>query len=267
MILTTGRGRFSLHRTGDDGPAVLMLHPLALAGSVWDPMAHHLSGDHRVVAPDARGHGDSGWDGADFTVEDLAADAATIIETLGAGPAHVIGLSMGGSTALVLAATRPDLVDRLVLADTTACYGAGRVETWAERAGNAAEVPRERQLDFQRDRWFAEEFRERRPDEVERVAKIFLATDSRAHAAACRALGALDATALLPRIEAPTLVLVGDEDYATPPEMARTIADGIPGARLHVLRSTRHLSLIERPDLWPAVEEHLNTGEDAVRDG
>lgn len=269
MIVTTGRGGFKVHRTGDVGPAVLMLHPLALAGSVWDPVARHLGACHRVVAPDARGHGGSPWNGGDFTVEDLAADAAAIIEALDLGPAHVVGLSMGGSAALVLAATRPDLVDRLVLADTTACYGPDRLEKWAERARNAIEVPRERQLDFQVDRWFAADFRERRPAEVERVGEIFVATDSRAHAAACRALGGLDATALLPRIQAPALVLAGEEDYATPPAMARTIADGIPGARLRILSRTRHLSLIERPDLWPAVADHLakDTTERADRHG
>jgi 3-oxoadipate enol-lactonase len=234
-----------------------MLHPLALAGSVWDPVARHLGA--RVVAPDARGHGGSEWDGRDFTVEDLAADAAAIIEALDLAPAHVVGLSMGGSSAIVLAATRPELVDRLVLADTTACYGPDRMEKWAGRARTATGVPRERQLEFQVDRWFAEEFRERRPDEVTRVAEIFLATDSAAHAAACRALGALDATALLPRIQAPALVLSGEEDYATPPAMARTIAAGIPGARLRIVPATRHLSLIERPGLWPEIAVHLGT--------
>jgi 3-oxoadipate enol-lactonase len=258
MIVTTDRGRFHVERTGDDGPAVLMLHPLALAGAAWDPVAAHLGAGRRVVAPDARGHGDSEWDGGDFTVTDLAADAAAIIEELDLAPAHVVGLSMGGSTALVLAATRPELVDRLVLADTTACYGPDRLEKWAERARNAAGVPRERQLEFQVDRWFAEEFRDRRPDEVARIAKIFLATDSRAHAAACRALGVLDATALLPRIQAPALVLAGEEDYATPPAMAHTIAEGVAGARLRTLPATRHLSLIERPDLWPSVAAFLD---------
>lgn len=257
MIMTTGRGRFNVHTTGDAGTPVVMLHPLALSGAVWDPVAEHLGAHHRVVAPDARGHGESGWDGGEFTIEDLAADAAAIIETLLLAPAHVVGMSMGGSAALVLAATRPELVDRLVLADTTASYGPDRVEKWAERARTAAGVPREKQLNFQRDRWFGEEFRANQPDEVERVAKIFVATNSSAHAAACRAFGGMDATALLPRITAPTLVLVGEEDYATPPAMARTIAGGVPGSTLRVLPGTRHLSLIERPGLWPDLAAHL----------
>ncbi len=266
VMVRTGRGRFNVHRTGGTGSPVLLLHPLAMAGAVWDPLARDLAAaGYQVVAPDARGHGGSAWDGGGFTVADLAADAAAITEELGIGPTHVVGLSMGGSTAIVLAATRPDLVGRLLLADTTACYGPGRRDSWAERARKATGVPREKQLEFQLDRWFTGDFPCRNPEEVARVTRIFLATDSRAHAAACRALGDLDATDLLPRIMAPTLVLVGEDDYATPPAMARTIANAVPGARLLVVPGARHFGLIERRDLWPLVVAHL-TGDTPTQD-
>lgn len=231
---------------------VVLLHPLALSGGVWGAFADALPGPVRT--PDARGHGRSVWDGEPFTVEDMAADVAASIE--GEGPVDVIGMSMGASTGLVLAASRPDLVRRLVLADGTACYGADRVEVWAERA-ERARTPRTDQLRFQRDRWFSEWFRRDRPDEVERIARIFLATDSSAHAAACRALGSLDASDRLGAVKAETLVLVGEEDYATPPAMAEELADGIASARLRVLEGTRHLSLVERRDIWPDIVAFL----------
>jgi 3-oxoadipate enol-lactonase len=85
------------------------------------------------------------------------------------------------------------------------------------------------------------------------VSDIFMATDSAAHAAACHAFAGLDAEAGLSEIKAPTLVLVGRDDYATPPAMAEVLAARIPDARLEVLDDTRHLSLIERPDLWARV--------------
>jgi 3-oxoadipate enol-lactonase len=257
MIVETPRGRLGVRRTGSGGTPVLLLHPLALAGEVWDPLAAYLAHGREVLATDARGHGESDWDGGEFTIDDLAADAAAIIETLGGAPVDVAGLSMGGSTAIVLAATRPDLVRRLVLADTTACYGPDRVATWAKRAEQAENTPRETQLEFQRDRWFTERFRGQQPDEVDRVAGIFVRTDSKAHGAACRAFGAMDSTGKLGDIKAETLVLVGDEDYATPPAMASRIAEGVPSSRLRILESTRHLSLVERRDLWPSIAEHF----------
>lgn len=233
---------------------VVLLHPLALSGQVWGAFADALPGP--VLTPDARGHGKSTWDGEPFTVEDMAADVAAVVEEN--GPVDVIGMSMGASTALVLAVSRPDLVRRLILADGTACYGEDRCPVWAERAERAT-TPRTDQLRFQRDRWFSEPFRRDHPDEVERIARIFLATDSKAHAAACLALGGLDARDRLGEIKAETLVLVGEEDYATPVAMAEELADGISSAKLRVLDKTRHLSIIERPDIWADLVRFLES--------
>jgi 3-oxoadipate enol-lactonase len=229
------------------GPLVVLLHPLATAGEVLRPLVDELASDFRVVAPDARGHGASTWDGAAFSVPDLADDVAALVERLDAGPARFAALSMGGCTAIALAIRRPDLVESLVLADTTADYGPDKAAAWAERAEKAVAVPRETQLAFQLDRWFSPRFRAERPAEVDRVSRIFVATDSRAHAAACDALGRYDDARRLSEITAPTLVLVGADDYATPPSMAETLHAGIAGSRLHVLPETRHFSLVENP--------------------
>lgn len=254
MKVETPRGRFEVRRYGAGLPTVLALHPLALSGELWSTVP---TGDSiTLLGPDARGHGSSGWNGQPFSVEDMAADAAAVIEAAGA-PMDVIGMSMGASTALVLAATRPDLVHRLVVADGTACYGPDRVEKWEERAERASTTPRRQQLEFQRERWFGERFRRDHPDTVEAVCQIFLATDGRAHAAACRALGSLDATAAIKAITAPTLVIVGEDDYATPVAMAQEVAAAVPGARLVVRAGTRHMSLIEDREAWQEVAGFL----------
>jgi 3-oxoadipate enol-lactonase len=135
------------------------------------------------------------------------------------------------------------------------------VANWAERAVNAREKPRQEQVGFQVDRWFSDAFRDEHPDEVQRLVDIFLATDSSAHGAASLAMGAFDGTSDLGRITADTLVLVGEEDYATPPAMARVLADGIPTSRLQVLDGARHMSLLERPVIWPTLAAHLADGK------
>jgi 3-oxoadipate enol-lactonase len=89
------------------------------------------------------------------------------------------------------------------------------------------------------------------------VAGIFVGTDARVHGAACRALGGFDVTARLPEITAESLVLVGEEDYATPPAMAQTLADGLPKVEMRLLSRTRHLSLVENRDAWASIEAHL----------
>lgn len=260
MKIDTARGPVTMSRTGDGSKTVVLLHPLAMAGEVWAPLAEHLAADFTVLAIDARGHGESAWDGQRFTVEELADDVAAALEALGTGPVGVIGMSMGGCVAVSLAERRPDLVDRMVLADTTACYGPDREQNWAERAQGVLAKPREELIPFQLDRWFTQRFRAEHPDEVQRIVDVFLATDSNAHAAACYALGAFDGSGDLERITADTLVLVGDEDYAAPPAMAEVLAERIPNARLEILEQTRHFSLFERSDRWDQLASHLSSG-------
>lgn len=239
------------------GDPVVLLHPLALCGELWRPLGTTLAGQFAVYAPDLRGHGGTSWDGAEFSIADMADDLAQALDALDLGPVRLLGMSMGGGVAMCYAARHPDRVRSLVLADTTAWYGENARTAWAERAAKAATVARDRQVAFQVDRWFSDAFRDDHPDEVRRVVDLFVATDSAAHAAACRAMGALDARDLLPAVTAPTLVLVGEHDYATPPAMAEYLAGHISGATLKVLPDLRHMALIEQPELATTVLEFI----------
>jgi 3-oxoadipate enol-lactonase len=258
MRVQTSRGGFEVHTWGESGQPLLLLHPLALSGEVWQPAAQWWAdAGRRVLALDARAHGSSDWDGKPFAIEDLADDVAAVLEALSLEGVDVLGMSMGGCTALALAVAHPHLVRRLVLADTTSCYGPGRQETWEERARAAESKPRDALIDFQLDRWFSEGFRSEHAGECRRVADIFRGTTGAAHGAASRAMGAFDQSGRLGEVRAQTLVLVGEEDYATPPAMAEVLATGIPGARLELLPATRHLSLVENRDAWRLVDHAL----------
>jgi 3-oxoadipate enol-lactonase len=252
------RHRIAYRRAGD-GPPLVLLHPLALSGEVWGGFAERLAGAFDVIAPDARGHGDSGWNGEPFGVDDLADDVAALLDGLGLEAACLAGLSMGGSTAVSFAGRYPGRAVAMVLADTTARYGEGAARTWAERAERVLATPRPRQVPFQAERWFTDGFRRRNAAEVNRVVGIFLRTSSLAHAQACRALGTMDSCGLLAGITAPTLVLAGAEDYATPPAMGQAIADGVPRGEARVLPGLRHLSLVEDPALAGTAAEFLSS--------
>jgi 3-oxoadipate enol-lactonase len=257
VIVETSRGDISVLDTGDGHP-VLLMHPLALSKELWRPLIEPPQG-LRFLALDARGHGQTPWDGKPFSVDDMAADAAALLEALGLPRAAAVGLSMGGTTAAMLAAQQPQLVSSLVLIDTTACYGEDRVTEWEDRAVRASSVARAEQIEFQIERWFSVRTVEQNPDVVGRVSAIFEATDSLAHAAACRALGGVDVRGLLGFISAPTLVIVGAEDFATPPAMAQRLHAGIPGSRLEILDHARHLSVMDEPRAWSMVTEHITS--------
>jgi pimeloyl-ACP methyl ester carboxylesterase len=102
---------------GGTGPSALLLHGLAGYAGEWAATAHRLTARCRVVALDARGHGRSERTPADVSRAAHVGDAAYAIERLALGPAIVVGQSLGGQAALLLAAQRPDLVRGLALAD------------------------------------------------------------------------------------------------------------------------------------------------------
>jgi pimeloyl-ACP methyl ester carboxylesterase len=98
------------------GPPVLLLHGLHDDGRCWEPLLPLLPAGLRYVAPDARGHGGSGLPDGPLTADALAADVIAVLEAV-CGPAVLVGHSMGGQTAAVVAARRPDLARALVLED------------------------------------------------------------------------------------------------------------------------------------------------------
>jgi 3-oxoadipate enol-lactonase len=233
--------------TGGAKPSVVLLHPLALSGEIWESWLPKLRDRFEPLPLDLRGHGSARWDGTPFTVDDMAADVIAELEARGITRTALVGASLGGCTAQLVAARRPDLVSALVLADTTAWYGPRAPASWAEREEYARSTPREVQLGFQRDRWFGGEVNGHQARSL--TERIFADTDSAAHAEACRALGAFDARDRLPEISAPTLVITGDEDMATPPEMGRLLGESITGARFHLVPGGRHFCFLDRPEV------------------
>ncbi|MGH9069249.1 MAG: alpha/beta fold hydrolase, partial [Acidimicrobiales bacterium] len=237
-------GRIAYRRTGSGDP-LLLLHSLALSGRMWEPVLGAFTPTHDVLTVDLRGHGDSSYDRKPFCAADMCDDLVRLLDELNLARTHVLGLSMGGSIASVFASVHPDRIDRLVLCDTTAWYGPDARSTWAERAATALSKPRAMLVPFQIDRWFSDRFRRTRPEVVVAVVRIFLRTASRAHADACLMLGEVDARDGLGAVQAPTLIVTGEEDYATPPSMGQILHEGIASSTMQVWPGLRHFAILE----------------------
>jgi N-formylmaleamate deformylase len=106
-------------RTGGSKPPVVLLHGLTGSGSCWSPLARTLQGEYDVVMPDARGHGSSSTPLTGYRYEDYAADVVALIQGLGLAAPVVLGHSMGGMTAAVVASQVGSGVRAVILADPT----------------------------------------------------------------------------------------------------------------------------------------------------
>lgn len=238
LTVTAADGfRLAVQISGDPaGPTLLLLAGQANSHHWWTSLREDFDDAFRVVTIDQRGTGDSRGEVTDWSIDLFADDAAHVLEAAGASSAMVYGTSMGGRVAQVLAATHPEVVDRLVLACTSP-GGPHAHERDAEvRRSLSDPDPGRRVAALQRlfytDQW-------PHPPEHSHLFgdPSMNPEEQRAH---LRASARHDAWDRLASIEAPTLVLHGTEDLMSPVANAHLLADRIPAARLHLVEDGRH---------------------------
>jgi 3-oxoadipate enol-lactonase len=234
---------------GPAAPRLALVHSLAMDHAFWAPVIEQLSGYASIVAIDARGHGQSDKPAGPYRVSRMAQDLSDVVDAIGWKSVVVAGASMGGCVALQFAASHAGKTRGLALIDTTAWYGESAPQDWDARATRAETEGLSALVEFQRTRWFSDEFRDRHPDVVERCVETFLRNDVPAFAATCRMLGAFDGRPLLSAVNCRTVVVVGEEDYAAPPAMAMALRDGIAGSRYLLIPRGRHLTPLETPGI------------------
>jgi 3-oxoadipate enol-lactonase len=225
-------------------PVLALPSSLGTTTELWDPNAGFWSDTFRLLRYNQRGR---------TSVEQLGRDLLELLDELGTDRVSICGLSLGGATAMWVAANAPERIDRLVLACTSARFS--DPEPWLERAGLVRERGLEPIADSIVARWFTPA---ERPEVVARFRKVLVETPREAYAACCEALAAWDFRDRLGAIQAPTLVIAAAEDPSTPREHAELLARGIPDAKLAVLPEAAHLANVERAEAFSKlVTDHL----------
>ncbi|MFT4784161.1 MAG: 3-oxoadipate enol-lactonase [Paracoccaceae bacterium] len=229
----------------EDAPVLVLSNSLMSTHRMWDPQMTDFSANYRVLRYDTRGHGATQTTQGPYSIDLLARDAEALIEALGIGPVHFLGLSMGGMIAQRLAVNRPDLVRSLMLCDTASEMPT--VDMWNDRIAKAEQAGIEGLLGGTIQRWFTPGFVVRSPAAVGFVEGMIRDTGGPGYIGCASAVRDMSQTGILKDISQPTLVLVGDQDPACTPAQALVLHENIANSQYIVLEDAAHLANIEKP--------------------
>lgn len=249
--------RLRVEEEGSGDETIVFSHGMLRDRRMFDAQVAVLREGYRCVRYDHRGQGDSETPrDTVIEIETVYDDAVALIEALGVGPCHWVGLSMGGFVGMRLAARRPDLLRSVVLMETSGAHGNPARTAVEMRMGLAAMSilgssltsklflePTMRSLygsTFRHDTSRRDDYAAERAD----VQKKLRTTSPAVVRGVVKRPAVLDE---LPRIRVPTLVIAGAEDTPIPPKMAKRLAAAIPQARFEVIPGAGHSSSVEQP--------------------
>jgi len=245
-FVTRDGARLFWRSNGDPArPTLLLGNSLGTEHGLWAPLVPRLTRHFHVVRFDARGHGASEAPPGDYTIEMLARDALAVADAAGATRFSYMGISIGGMVGMWLGAHAADRVERLVLCNTAATVQSA---VYADRIAAVRAKGVEAIADAVLARWFTARFLARADEDLAGLRAALVAVDPVGYVGCCAAIRDMDLRASLPTIRAPTLVITGTHDVATPRELGAAVAAAIPGARLVEL-PVAHISVTEAPGL------------------
>ncbi len=234
----------------ESAPVIMFANSLGTDLRIWDAVAAQLRDDYRILRYDKRGHGLTDVTPGPYSMERLARDAVGLLDALGLQRVHFCGLSIGGMIGQQLAATFPERVHRLILCDTTMRMPDPAI--WDDRVVQVRQHGLEEVAAGAMERWFTPAFRGGADEALYR--NMVARTPVEGYAGCCEAIRDMDLVPLASRIQAHTLVVVGEDDPGTPPAMARELSDAIAGSRMVVIPQAAHLPCVEQPE---ALVRHL----------
>lgn len=240
-------------------PALILAHPIGFDHGLWDSVMPHLTLHRHVIRYDLRGHGASEATRDPYSVELLTEDALALASALGVGEFDFVGTSLGGLIGLQVAATAPQRLRRLVVANASARLPLP-LDEWNRRIALALSSGVEPFVGGLLERMFSPAYREANSPALHTLVQSFRAIDAGGYAAAMAALRDADLHSQLALVRTRTLVIAGGADAAVPREHSKVMADSIPGAASVAVLPGGHLSAVESPaEFVRAVLSHIGS--------
>lgn len=243
-------------------PPLVLIHGIGLDRTIWDGMLPALKADRQVVSYDLPGHGVAPDPLVEPTLRAFADHAITVMDDHGIDRAVLVGFSLGGMVNRRVSMDHPDRVAGLVVIASPHKRSPEAQRLVQERATATARWGMASTIDVTLDRWFTPEFRDDQPEVVADVRRRVLATDSEALARARHVLATGVDELVRPNSlpDLPLLVMTGDHDSGSTPDMARAIASEASSGEVVIVPGVRHLGLLEAPDRFADPLVHFLVG-------
>lgn len=235
--------------SGREGaPSLLLLNSLGATNGMWGPQLELLEAHFQVIRCDARGHGASPSPSGAYNFDMLIGDVLDVLDTHKVEKTSVMGLSLGGMTALGLGLQAPDRIEKVVCCAARADAPAGFVNMWNDRQAMLETQGMEAVWDATVDKWMSDDIRAAHPDRETLLRDAFLATTNTGYSGCAEALKTLDFLKDLPSMTKPTLFVAGVLDPAAPPQVMQAMASACPTASYVEVPGARHIINVDRPD-------------------
>ncbi len=237
-------------RTGGNKPSVVLLHGLILSGACWALLARALEGDFDVIMPDARGHGNTSSPNKGYSYDNLAADVVSLIEELGLATPVLLGHSMGGMTAAVVASRNPALLRGLVLADPTFLTPKRQHEVYVSDV-----AAQHRQILNGPKEDFLAEIRTRHNPRSNELNELFAQArfQTSIHAFEILTPPNPNYVQLINTLNIPSLIVVGDDGAVVTPEVATELGELNQHLKVIQIAGAGHGVPYDQPERFSAV--------------
>ncbi len=223
----------------------LFINALGTDYRIWDEVVKQLTGYANILLFDKRGHGLSDVVATTRTLEDFADDAEALLKHIKINRCVVVGLSVGGMIAQVLADRIPNHIEKLVLCDTR--HKIGNEPIWNDRINTINEKGLCAISEGIMQRWFSNEFRSNVATTVSACRNMVERCPVMGYIKTCEAIRDADLTTMANNINIPTLCVVGSEDKSTLPQEVKDLADLIDNSKFEVIKGSGHLPCVDNP--------------------
>ena len=230
-------------------PVVVLIHGLGLNKDCWQWMIPDLTDSYRVLSYDLHGHGESNDPVTEPNLSLFSKQLKDLLDYCKIQKAVIIGFSLGGMVARRFAQDFPQKLQGMVILHSPHKRSNAAQAAILKRVDQARTLGPQSTVEAALERWFTDTFRKANPNLMDKIRQWVMANRKEVYHTIYKVLatGIDEIVKPNPAIISPSLVITGDQDFGNGPEMACAIADEIPGAKVLVLSTLRHMALAESP--------------------